>query len=70
VDAIGAEGCRDGTGHIVFTLGGSLVNALMRSAPVVMVLVPGQDSSQMLLALDQYPVQESPAQGGTRSAAG
>jgi hypothetical protein len=29
VDAMGAEVCRDGAGRIVFTFGGSLVNALV-----------------------------------------
>ena len=35
-----------------------------------MVLVLGQDSLQMLLALDQYPVQEFPAQGADKALAG
>jgi len=67
---MGAEGCRDGAGRIGFTFGGSLVNALVRSAPVVMVLVLGQDSLQVLLAQDQYPVQEFPAQGSDKALAG
>lgn len=42
---MGAEGWRDGAGHIVFTLGGSLVSALMRSArpalfAEIVVMVP------------------------------
>lgn len=66
MDAMGAEGCRDGAGRIVFTFGGSLVNALVRSAPVVMVLILGQDSLQMLLALPSWgPAADlAPASGG------
>jgi len=52
-----AEVCRDDAGRIVFTSRGSLVNGLVRSAPVVMVLVLGQDGLQVLPAQDQYPVQ-------------
>jgi len=57
VDAMDAEVCRDDAGRIVFTSRGSLVNGLVRSAPVVMVLVLGQDGLQVLPAQDQYPVQ-------------
>jgi hypothetical protein len=35
-----------------------------------MVLVLGQDSLQVLLAQDQYPVQEFPAQGSDKALAG
>lgn len=56
--ATGAEVRRDGAGHIVFALGSSLVNALVGAAPVVMVLVLGQDGLQVRRAEDQYPVQE------------